>query len=382
MSKYSLLIQKDIIDSESSLVHAPVVVFLMDRIIISDARVTMEESKSFDSLSKDYVKIFGFGENTFQLELLRIGKIYNNFVSEAEDARMISEAVDYVANEFNYDEKLALIDILEKLAISDNVLNNKELSILYSIVEITFNNTSEVLNAFTKIYEKIVKKHSKDHQMSSSLLYLMNLISEDPKSVKSSIQGRPDPQNEGNIPPVLLTDEEFRDWIILLSLKRASKYKSALMNQSRVYWQIAQNMRAEKGLIKFFNITSSTDPQIDEAIIFTNEWIKNVGGEQANIKMENETVFSVVIFGDEKSFLTPDFSREDVWRITCKKVQSGFEIHAFDISRESKTYWCPESSVELSKKIQIEENWINGKFSRDKDVRANSILNLRKEFDN
>ena len=49
MSKYSLLIQKDIIDSESPLIHAPVVVFLMDRIIISDARVTMEESKSFDT---------------------------------------------------------------------------------------------------------------------------------------------------------------------------------------------------------------------------------------------------------------------------------------------------------------------------------------------
>ena len=56
---------------------------------------------------------------------------------------------------------------------------------------------------------------------------------------------------------------------MIVSLVRASQNKRALMNQSRVYWTIGKTtdgrtMTSEKGLIKFFNISSSEDDQIDE----------------------------------------------------------------------------------------------------------------------
>ena len=59
-------------------VFAPIVVFLMDRIMITDNEVTLEESHMFDQLSNEYGNLFGFGSGNFMMELKRIGNIYGN----------------------------------------------------------------------------------------------------------------------------------------------------------------------------------------------------------------------------------------------------------------------------------------------------------------
>ena len=63
--KYPILSQKNILGPSKLGIYTPIVVFLMDRIIISDNKVTPEESKSFDKLAEQYGELFGFGSFTF-----------------------------------------------------------------------------------------------------------------------------------------------------------------------------------------------------------------------------------------------------------------------------------------------------------------------------
>jgi len=63
--KYPILYQKNILGSSKFGLNAFIVVFLMDRIIISDNKVRPEESKTFDELAEQYGELFGFGSFTF-----------------------------------------------------------------------------------------------------------------------------------------------------------------------------------------------------------------------------------------------------------------------------------------------------------------------------
>ena len=385
--KYPILSQKNILGPSKLGIYTPIVVFLMDRIIISDNKVTPEESKSFDKLAEQYGELFGFGSFTFQAESMRIDEIYGNYITISEDARMVSEAIDFTANEFDHAQKVAIIDILEELAISDSVLNNKELSILFSIVEAHTEDRDEIIKVFARIYERIIKSKNTEHQMAKALMYLMNLIQEDPKSVKLSVLGRPDPTIEGAIPPILLTDEEFADWVILFSFLRGAKYKKALMHQTRIYWNMGKTtdgkiMQAQKGLIKLFKPENSKDNQFEEAISFTKKWVQVIREGTGNVKMVDETIFQIIIFGDEEgpSFL-PDFTKKDIWKITCKKISSGIEVHAFDFSDDKNTFWCPETYKELSKRTSSEEGWLNGEFPIDSSLREKFIKRERGKYD-
>jgi hypothetical protein len=384
--KYPILFEKDIMGAANMGVFAPIVVFLMDRIMITDNEVTPEESDMFDQLSNEYGDLFGFGSGNFMVELMRIGNIYGNYISISEDARMTWEAVEFVASEFDDEQKKAMVNILDRLATSDGYLDKKEMSILYAAVMGCYEEIDAVNTVFSRFYERIIKTHSADHQMAKALMSLMNFIAEDPKSVKISILGRPDPRVEGNIPPVLFTDEEFADWTMIISLVRTSQNKRALMNQSRVYWTIGKTtdgrtMTSEKGLIKFFNITSSEDDQIDESLDFTRAWCKAVRDEIGNVKMIDETIFQIVVFGeDDHPSLAPDFSRDGLWKITCKKINSGIELHAFDISGDSTTYWCPETAKELAEKISLDCDWLNGNFPIEQSERDEIITSIRGRF--
>ena len=116
--KYPMLSEKGILGPADIGVFAPIVVFLMDRIISSgniavydgsswkpDKELTHEESIMFDQLTIEYGHLFsspfGTGSSTFFMESERIGKIYGNFIHSSEDARMTWEAVEFVGNEFN-----------------------------------------------------------------------------------------------------------------------------------------------------------------------------------------------------------------------------------------------------------------------------------------
>ena len=386
--KYPMLFEKGIMGAANMGVFAPIVVFLMDRIMITDNEVTSEESDTFDQLSNEYGDLFGFGSGNFMMELMRIGNIYGNYISISEDARMTWEAVEFVASEFDEEQKKAMVDILERLATSDEYFDKKEMSILYAAVMACYKEIDAINTVFSRFYERIIKIHSVDHQMAKALIHLMNLIADDPKSVKISVLGRPDPRTEGNIPPVLFTDEEFADWIMIVSLVRASQNKRALMNQSRVYWTIGnttdgRTMTSEKGLIKFFNISSSEDAQIDESLDFTRAWCKAVRDDIGNVKMIDETIFQIVVFGeDDHPSLAPDFSRDGLWKITCKKINSGIELHAFDISGDSTTYWCPETAKELAVKISLDRDWLNGNFPIEQSERDEIISSTRAIFNN
>ena len=403
--KYPMLSEKGILGAAVIDVFAPIVVFLMDRIISSgniavyegsrwkpDKDLTQEESVMFDQLAIEYEHLFssplGTGSSTFLMESNRIGKIYGNFIHASEDARMTWEAVEFVGNEFNDEQKIAMVDILERLATCDKYLDNKELAIFYAVVMACYAEVEIANKIFTQLYERIVKIHTADHQMARALMILMNFISENPKSVKISILGRPDPRNEGNIPPVLFTDEEFADWINIVTLMRASKNKGALMIQSRVYWRIGETedgkiLTSEKGLIKFFHISSSEDDQIDESLDFTRKWCKAIRDGVGNVKMVDETIFQVVVFGEAgKMSIAPDFSIQGLWKITCKKISSGIELHAFDITGDDKTYWCPELAEELVQKVPLEIDWVNGNFSKMQNSIDQDIIKIRGLFNN
>ena len=384
--KYPILNEKGILGAANIGVFAPIVVFLMDRIMIADNEITPEETAMFDKLSHEYGDLFGFGSGNFKVELMRIANIYENYISFSEDARMTWEAVEFARGEFDEKQKTAMVDILVRLATSDKYFDKKEMSILYAAVMACHDEIDAVTSVFSGLYENIIKVYNADHQMAKALMSLMNFIAEDPKSVKMSILGLPDPRAEGNIPPVLFTDEEFADWIMIISLIRASQQRRALMNQTRVYWNIAKTsdgctVGAQKGLIRFFSISNPNDDQIDESLDFTRAWCNAIREGIGNVPMIDEQIFEIIVYGEnEQQSILPDFEREGLWKITCKKISSGIELHAFDITGNSKTYWCPETAKELAAKIDLDPNWINGTFPIDQNERNEIIASVREHF--
>ena len=381
--KYPMLHQKGIMGAANFGIFAPIAVFLMDRMMITDDEVTEAENEMFKNLSSQYGELFGFDESTFFAELMRIGNIYDNFITLSEDMRMTWEAVDLAGNEFDQEQKNGIVDILERLATSDEYLDNKEMSILYAVIMACYDDINAVNTIFNRLYERIIKTYDPDHQMAKALMRLMNFIAEDPDSVKLSILGRPDPRTEGNIPPMLLTDKEFADWVITISLNRALQFRESFMNQSRIYWNIAESndgkvLQCQKGLIKYFGLSGSDDEQIDESITFTKAWVEAIREGSGNVKMGDETIFQLIILDG----LTPEFSNDGIWKITCKKISSGIEIHAFDITGDPTTYWCPEVAKELSEKLSIGLDLLNGNYPTEQDDRDSIVVNTRALFDN
>ena len=397
-----MLSEKGILGAADIGVFAPIVVFLMDRIISSgniavydgsswkpDKELTHEESIMFDQLTIEYGHLFsspfGTGSSTFFMESERIGKIYGNFIHSSEDARMTWEAVEFVGNEFNDEQKIAMVDILERLATCDKYLDNKELAIFYAVVMACHSEIESINKIFTQLYERIVKIHTADHQMAKALMTLMNFISEDPKNVKLTILGRPDPRSEGNIPAVLFTYEEFADWIMVISLVRASEQRKAFMNQTRVFWKMGPIV-AQKGLIKFFKIQGSEDDQIQEAVDFTRAWCNAIKQGIGNVPFPDDQIVEIFVFGDDddtpSDTLLLNQENNGIWKITCKKIVSGFELHAFDITGDPITYWCPDAANELAKKISVNKFWVNGSFPIDEGARNEIINKVRATFNN
>jgi hypothetical protein len=77
-----------------------------------------------------------------------------------------------------------------------------------------------------------------------------------------------------------------------------------------------------------------------------------------------------------------NFSRDGLWKITCKKINSGIELHAFDISGDSTTYWCPETAKELARKISLDRDLLNGNFPIEQSERDEIISSTRAIFNN
>ena len=348
--KYPLLSKKNVLGAANMGIYSPIVVFLMYRSVLSDGEFSNNESMAFDELSEKYGDLFGFGSANFKFEFMRINEIYNNYISLSEDARMIDEAIEFVQEEFGQDQKDATIEILETLAISDSILDHKELSILYSVVLACSKGKNEIVETFHKFNEQIAKNKGVEHPMAKSLMLLINLIENDTKNIKYSYLQGPESNEDGGVPPMLLSDNEFVEWLIIITLYNAIKNKEAFMLQARIHWSIFQ-----KGLIKFFGFNSRDDinEQIDEALLNTKQWVDAAREDIGNVSMKDDTVFEVFLFADA---FQPDFNKENVWKISCKKVTSGIEVHAFDISKDDTTYWIPENAMEIAKKFELESD--------------------------
>ena len=348
--KYPLLSKKNVLGAANMGIYSPIVVFLMYRTVLSDGKFTNDESMVFDELSEKHGDLFGFGSANFKFEFMRINEIYNNYISLSEDARMIDEAIEFVQEEFGQDQKDATIETLETLAISDSILDHKELSILYSVVLACSKDKSQIAETFHKFHEQIAKNKGVEHPMAKSLMLLINLIENDTKNIKYSYLQGPEANEDGGVPPMLLSDNEFVEWLIIITLYNAIKNKEAFMLQARIHWSIFQ-----KGLIKFFGFNSRDDinEQIDEALLHTKKWVDAAREDIGNVSMKDDTVFEVFLFADA---FQPDFNKENVWKISCKKVTSGIEVHAFDISKDNTTYWIPENAMEIAKKFELESD--------------------------
>ena len=372
--KYPLLSQKNILGAANMGIYSPIVVFLMYRSILSDGKYSNDESMAFDELSKKYGDLFGFGSPTFQFELMRIDKIYNAYISLSEDARMIDEAIEFVKEEFDQEQKDAIVNILEKLAISDSILDHKELSILYSVVLSCNKGKSEIAETFHKFYQQIVKTRGADHQMAKSLMILINLIENDTQNIKYSYLKGSDFKEDSSVPPMLLSDSEFAEWLIIITLYNAIKNKEAFMLQARIHWSIFQ-----KGLIKFFGFNSRDDinEQIDEALLHTKKWVNAAREDIGNVNMKDDTVFEVFLFADA---FQPDFNKENVWKISCKKVTSGIEVHAFDISKDDTTYWIPENAMQLADKLSLEPTFFKSTQLMDSGQRKKMLEILKSKL--
>lgn len=372
--KYPLLSKKNILGAANMGIYSPIVVFLMYRTVLSDGEFSNDESMTFDELSEKHGDLFGFGSANFKFEFMRINEIYNNYISLSEDARMIDEAIEFVQEEFDQDQKDATIEILETLAISDSILDHKELSILYSVALACSKGKNEIAETFHKFHEQIVKTKGVEHPMAKSLMLLINLIENDTKNIKYSILQSSEANQDGGVPPMLLSDNEFVEWLIIITLYNAIKNKEAFMLQARIHWSIFQ-----KGLIKFFGFNSRDDinEQIDEALLNTKQWVDAAREDIGNVSMKDDTVFEVFLFADA---FQPDFNKENVWKISCKKVTSGIEVHAFDISKDDTTYWIPENALEFAKKLELESDLFKSSQLMDIDKRKKMLEAARTQW--
>ena len=369
--KYPLLSKKNVLGAANMGIYSPIVVFLMYRTVLSDGEFSNDESMAFDDLSEKYGNLFGFGSSNFKFELMRIDKIYNAYISLSEDARMIDEAIEFVRAEFDQDQKDATIEILETLAISDSILDHKELSILYSVVLSCSKDKSQIAETFHKFHEQIVKTKGVEHPMAKSLMLLINLIENDTKNIKYSYLQGPESNEDGGVPPMLLSDSEFVEWLIIITLYNTTKNKEAFMLQVRIHWSIFQ-----KGLIKFFGFNSADDKdeQIEEALLNTKQWVDAARKDIGNVSMKDDTVFEVFLFADA---FQPDLNKENVWKISCKKVTSGIEVHAFDIAKDDTTYWIPENAVEVAKKLGLESDLFKSSHLMDSSKRKTMIEKIQ-----
>ena len=372
--KYPLLSKKNVLGAANMGIYSPIVVFLMYRTVLSDGEFSNDESMAFDELSEKYGNLFGFGSSNFKFELMRINKIYNDYISLSEDARMIDEAIEFVRAEFDQDQKDAIVNILEHLAISDSILNHKELSILYSVVLSCSKDKSQIAETFHKFHEQIVKTKGVEHPMAKSLMLLINLIENDTKNIKYSILQSSEANEDGGVPPMLLSDNEFVEWLIIITLYNAIKNKEAFMLQARIHWSIFQ-----KGLIKFFGFNSRDDinEQIDEALLNTKQWVDAAREDIGNVSMKDDTVFEVFLFADA---FQPDLNKENVWKISCKKVKSGIEVHAFDIAKDDTTYWIPENAIEVAKKLGLESDLFKSSQLMDSSKRKKMLEAMKNKL--
>jgi len=188
-------------------------------------------------------------------------------------------------------------------------------------------------------------------------------------------EGRP---VEDNIPPAFFTFDEFADFLLVISLVRASQQREAIMNHTRIFW--GETIQSAKGLIKLMKIKDADDIQIDKMHNRSKKWCNAIKDD-----MSDEQIFHPFVFGDNDDTLSdtvnPNQEKEGIWHLTCKKIESGIELHAFDITGDSKTYFCPETANELAVKISIDEHWVDGSFPADQDKR-NEIIKSTKEIFN
>ena len=188
-------------------------------------------------------------------------------------------------------------------------------------------------------------------------------------------EGRP---VEDNIPPAFFTFDEFADFLLVISLVRASQQREAIMNHTRIFW--GETIQSAKGLIKLMGIKDADDIQIDKMHNRSKKWCNAIKDD-----MSDEQIFHPFVFGDNDDTIdgtmNPNQEKEGIWHLTCKKIESGIELHAFDITGDSKTYFCPETANELAEKISIDEHWVDGSFPADQDKR-NEIIKITRAIFN
>ena len=74
--------------------------------------------------------------------------------------------------------------------------------------------------------------------MAKSLMLLINLIENDTKNIKYFYLQSSDANEDGSVPPILLSDSEFAEWLILVTLSNSIKNK--LIMNPKLYQKIQQ----------------------------------------------------------------------------------------------------------------------------------------------
>ena len=385
MSSRSLLHHYGYLNDDRMHDDVSMVVYILDRIIVADLKMTRDERITFLKIASDLADVLGCPAKAFAEMLRHHGSLQEEQeIGDGLLLRMTRDALGYLEQHLTSDQRRTVFEKALELALSDELLHKRELMVLFELAAISTGRAEELQTTFRQLHEATRRRLPADHPVVTTLEEFLGIVSLPWPEARLKLIQRPDDPSDTPIPPLVFTYAEWADWICHVSVVRAGQHRKAPMNHTRITYTMG-NMTVQKGLIKWMALTGPEDEQLDEARDFCHQWCEAVQKGIGNVPFPDDQIFSAIVFGsDGDSFsdcCLPSRHRPGQWHITCRKQKETIEVHAFDISGDDpSTYWCPEMSDRLSARTGLRADMTDGRYPADPAARTLLLDEAREKF--
>lgn len=383
--KTNLLQRFGFLGSHPSENDLSMVVYLLDRIIVADLKMTDPERIAFEHISAKLASVLDYPAEKFSRMLARHSSlIEQNKLSDALLVRLTRDALNHVSARIPAESRRCVFEGALELALSDAYLHKRELMLLYDLAHACLEDMEGIRTSFSTLYHNCKNRFEPEHPVIKGLEEILDVAHAPVARARMELLQKPDELRPHLAPPLVMTYSEWADWITTISLIRAHQHRNALMNHTRVSYSSA-GLTIIKGLIKWISLSGPDDIQIDEAHDFCHQWCTAVRENRGKVPFPEGQLFSVVVFGSNgDSFsdcCSPRPDRRGQWYITCRRHAQYIEVHAFDILDEGPvTYWCPENAETLSAVTGIDLRMLDGHYPADLKMRHQVLREARELF--
>jgi len=362
-----------------------IMVFILDRIMVADLKTTPTEIKAFADASKTLSALTGHSPEDFAEELNRQAELIRHHdLTDGLLVRLTREAMAWLEECLDQAKLTKVLDAATEVALSDERLHKRELMILFDLALISISGLNQLKSWFNRFRDGCLEKFPASHPIIRILQEIAGITEMPVTTARLTLIKRPDEVRGILIPPLTFTYPEFADWLTSVSMIRAAQHREAPLNQTRIIYT-AEQINIQKGLIRWSAITGPKDDQLEDGYQAVRRWCSAVRESKGSIPFPDGQLFSAVIFGSNgNSFADcclPDHRRAGQWYITCTKHEDTIDVHAVDVSGSPhQTYWCPEMAAEVSERLNIGIQLVDGTFPMDPEGRTRILNVIRQQF--